>query len=93
MERGRMRCRNCGTEEGAFKKDSNICKKCHSKYNRNRQKFLSAERSPHKWFSCDECDEVFNVKGENNMLNTCCIYCESEEILTFAEQLGIKRCR
>lgn len=92
-----MICRECGKDEsaGEFKKHADsknkgIHKKCHSKVERNKAKNLRASISPHKWMQCDDCDEIFNIMNQKRFLNTCCIYCKSEEIKTFAEIMGIK---
>lgn len=91
-----MICRECRSEDGPFKKNplhknSGICKKCHSKYCRNREKAAKAKINPSKWFQCDDCDETFHITNNNKKMNTECIYCGSEEIQTYAEMLGIKQ--
>jgi len=95
-----VRCRECGSTENPFSynpchKNSGVCKPCKSKAIGNYQKLKKALKSPHLWFQCDDCEQIFSIyfKGSkpvygHRKLKTFCPYCSSEEILTFAEQLG-----
>jgi len=91
-----MICRVCKSTDKPFKHNpchvnSGICKPCHSQYNRELQKRKAIEMSPHNWFQCDDCDMVFSVRsGNGTEKRTCCMYCQSEEILTIAEQGGFR---
>lgn len=88
-----MICRECKSSENEFKahkshKNTGICKPCHNAYTRQYHRKQKAKMSPGKVFQCDDCDLMFGVKNMSGKMNTCCIYCQSENIQTVAEQQG-----
>lgn len=94
-----MICRNCGTTEGEFKynpshKKSGICLPCHREHSRHNQALKRANKRPHLYFQCNDCDLIFYLfktggqySYEVRPRHTCCPNCGSEEIQTFKELL------
>jgi hypothetical protein len=92
-----MICYSCGKgeEAGPFKKSSQknakkgYHKRCHAIYCWNRQIIKQAEICPDRFMQCDDCDHMFGIRGGRyKPLRTACPKCNSEEIMTFAEQQG-----
>jgi RNase P subunit RPR2 len=94
-----MICRECGLgeEAGPFKhsptaRNRGIHKKCHSAYILGRYKRKKSEKNPHGWMQCHDCDFIFSIYNCGGFtLRTFCPKCQSEEIQTFAEMMGVKK--
>lgn len=56
------------------------CKPCHNEHAKLYMMRKSAERNPHNYMDCDDCDRTFSKRSANKVLRDKCPFCDSNNI-------------